>query len=62
MCLPASETETLNTPWVNKKVIEHHLKQISTKTKLGRHTVVMMDGQGWRCSGMAHKRYCTMYR
>lgn len=62
VCPATSETETLNAPWVNKKVIGHHLKQISTKTKLGRHTVVIMDGPGWRCSGMAHKRYCTRYR
>ena len=25
----------------------HHLKQISAKTKTGRHAVVIMDGAGW---------------
>jgi hypothetical protein len=35
VCPATNETETSFAPWDNKKVMRHHLKQISTKTKLG---------------------------
>jgi len=42
-----AKTEALIAPYVDKNIKMQHLKQISAKTKTGRHAVVIMDGGGW---------------
>jgi transposase len=47
VCPATGETEALIAPYVDKNIMTHHLKQISAKTKTGRHAEVIMDGAGW---------------
>ncbi len=34
-------------PYVNKEIMLEHLQQVSKKTPVGRHAVIIMDGAGW---------------
>lgn len=47
--------EALVVPWVNKKLMIEHLKQISAVTEMGRHAVVIMDGAGWHTDDVAEE-------
>jgi transposase len=47
VCPATGETEALIVPHVDKEMMSRHLEQISAKTEVGRHAVVIMDGAGW---------------
>jgi hypothetical protein len=47
VCPATGETEALIAPHVDKDLMTRHLEQISAKTEVGRHAVVIMDGAGW---------------
>ena len=47
VCINNGASEAMVVPFVNKKIMEQHLAQISQATKNDRHAVVIMDGAGW---------------
>lgn len=53
VCPATGATEALITPFVNKDIMQQHLELISKRTKVGRHTVVIMDGAGWHTDDIA---------
>lgn len=55
VCPATGETEALLAPWVNKDIMRQHLELISARTEQGQHAVVIMDGPGWRSSGLAYR-------
>ena len=53
VCPSNGATEALITPCVNKEIMARHLQQISKRTAVGRHAVVVMDGAGWHTDDIA---------
>lgn len=53
VCPATGQTEALVSPFVNKKAMTQHMRQISQATPVGRHAVVIIDGAGWHTDDTA---------
>jgi hypothetical protein len=47
VCKATGESEALIAAYVDKDIMRRHLEQISAKTEVGKHAVIIMDGAGW---------------
>lgn len=47
VCITNGASEALVVPYVNKDIMMTHLQQISDRTAIDRHAVIIMDGAGW---------------
>ena len=47
VCITNGASEALVVPYVNKDIMMTHLQQISDRTQIDRHAVIIMDGAGW---------------
>jgi transposase len=55
VCPATGETEALIAPHVDKEMMSRHLEQISVKTEVGRHAVVIMVGALWHQTLLAEE-------
>jgi len=47
VCVTNGASEALVMPYVNRDIMITHLQQISDRTPIDRHAVIIMDGAGW---------------
>ena len=47
VCITNGASEAMVVPYVNKEIMTSHLQQISDRTPIDRHAVIIMDGAGW---------------
>ncbi len=53
VCVTNGASEAIVVPYVNKDIMRSHLQQISDKTPIDRHAIVIMDGAGWHTDDIA---------
>ena len=53
VCVTNGASEAMVVPYVNKDIMRSHLQQISDRTPIDRHAVVIMDGAGWHTEDIA---------
>jgi transposase len=55
VCPATGDMEALIASHVNKVFMRRHLEQISAKTEVGKHAVVIKDGAGWHQASLVEK-------
>lgn len=54
VCITNGASEALVVPYVNRDIMTIHLQQISDRTPIDRHAIVIMDGAGWHSENIAN--------
>jgi transposase len=55
VCKATGESEALIAAHVDKDIMRRHLEQISAKTEVGKHAVIIMDGAGWHQASLVEE-------